>query len=431
MQDKLIAARRVIDTLDRKMARLFVARMDAVKDVAEYKHEKGIDIFDAKREAELLEKNSLLVPEEYRGAYREFLKKLMSISKEEQHELIEEMRKAEKSPTILRMHLGENSYPIFIGKGIIEGANEYFNLDRKVFIVTDDGVPADYANTVKSLCKSATVYTIKSGEASKSFTELHALLSAMSDFRLGRGDCVIAVGGGVVGDLAGFASSVYMRGVDFYNVPTTLLSQVDSSVGGKTAINLDGVKNTIGAFKQPKAVIIDINTLTTLPKRHLRNGMAEIIKIAAIANEELFAMLEKMDEDNAYENMEAIVTKAVETKRTIVEADEKEGGLRRILNFGHTLGHALEATNTDGKLHGECVAIGMIPVSSAEARERILHVLEKFALNTTHVKNAELIHPYIVLDKKASEDKITIVFCERIGEYSCRNMTVDEFISIV
>ena len=210
--------------------------------------------------------------------------------------------------TTLNMQLGKDSYPIIIGKGLLERASEFFNLNRNVFIVTDDGVPNKYASTIQLLCKRATVKSVKAGEGSKSMSTLEDLLLAMSEFELGRDDCVVAVGGGVVGDLAGFAAAVYMRGVDFYNVPTTLLSQVDSSIGGKTAVNLGSVKNSVGAFKQPRAVIVDTDTLLTLPMRHMANGMCEAVKMAATSNRELFAKFEDMSAEDLYNNIEEIVT---------------------------------------------------------------------------------------------------------------------------
>ena len=431
MKDKLAKARRKIDGIDRKMAKLFADRMNVMSEIARYKHEHGLEIQDTARETEVLKRNSELVPEKYMRSYTDFLKKLISLSKEEQADILTEMDNANGVATVLKMRLGENSYPIIIGKGLIGSADEYFNLDRKAFIVTDDGVPMEYADTVRSLCRCATVYTVKAGEGSKSFDVLQEMLKAMSDFHLDRGDCVIAVGGGVVGDLAGFASSVYMRGVDFYNVPTTLLSQVDASVGGKTAINLCGVKNTVGAFKQPNAVLVDVGVLETLPKRHMRNGMAEVIKMAAVANEKLFAALENSSEEDTYNNIADIITEAVKIKRDIVEADEKESGLRKILNFGHTLGHAIEESERCDRLHGECVAIGMIPVSLADAKNRISSLLQKYSLPTSHDVDSELISRGIAHDKKAKGGKISIIFCPQIGKYCIKNMTAEEFTSII
>ena len=283
------------------------------------------------------------------------------------------------------MELGESSYPIIIGKGLLERVSEFFNLERKVFIITDDGVPHKYADTVRSLCKSATVMTVKMGESSKSMATLEKVLIAMSDFEMTRSDCVIAVGGGVVGDLAGFAASIYMRGIDFYNLPTTLLSQVDSSIGGKTAVNLGQVKNSVGSFKQPKAVVVDTDTLSTLSRRHLRNGLCEAIKMAATSNAKLFERFEALDEEDIYSNIEEIITEALKIKKGVVEVDERENGLRKILNFGHTFGHAVEsAEGLSGLYHGECVAIGMLAVSDGEVKERLSSVLKKVGLPTEY-----------------------------------------------
>ena len=274
--------------------------------------------------------------------------------------------------TVLNMELGKSSYPIIIGNALIERAAEFFDLDRNVFIVTDDGVPNKYSQAIKHLCKNATVETVKAGEGSKSISTLEKLLIAMSDFGLGRDDCVVAVGGGVVGDLAGFAASIYMRGIDFYNVPTTLLSQVDSSIGGKTAVNLGSIKNSVGSFKQPKAVIVDTDTLNTLPKRQLSNGICEAVKMAATSDKQLFERFEELSESEIYNNIEEIITAALKIKKAVVEVDEKEKGLRRVLNFGHTYGHAIESEEgLKGLYHGECVALGMMPVASKGARERI------------------------------------------------------------
>ena len=219
---------------------------------------------------------------------------------------------------VLNMNLGENSYPITVGHGLIESANNFFNLNRNAFIITDSGVPHNYAESISKICKSATIYAVDEGERSKSFSTLEAVLEAMAKAELGRSDCVVAVGGGVVGDLAGFAAAIYMRGIDFYNVPTTLLSQVDSSIGGKTAINLGAIKNTVGAFKQPKAVLIDVDTLSTLPERQVRNGMAEVIKMAATSNKDLFCKLESLSESEAYNNIEEIIVEALKIKKGVV-----------------------------------------------------------------------------------------------------------------
>ena len=334
--------------------------------------------------------------------------------------------------TVLNMNLGDRSYPIIIDNGLIEKANEYFNLDRKVFIITDSGVPDKYADTIKDLCKSATVYTVPEGEGSKSISTLEAVLTAITEAELGRADCIVAVGGGVVGDLAGFASSIYMRGIDFYNVPTTLLSQVDSSIGGKTAINLGGVKNIVGAFKQPKAVLVDTDVLKTLPERQFNNGLCEAIKMAATSDKDLFEKIESLDKDGIYNNIEEIIVSALRIKKRIVEEDECENGIRKVLNFGHTLGHGIEANeNLKGLYHGECVAIGMMPVTFGSARDRLAAVLKKASLPTGYNGDIKDALDFVTHDKKCSSGVVSVILCEEIGTYKLESMSVKNFEKLV
>ena len=174
----------------------------------------------------------------------------------------------------ININLGEDSYDIIVERGSLENAGKHLNLNRRVLVVTDTGVPAEYAKAVAAQCKNGVICTVQQGEESKSLEVFGKLLQTMLDNGFSRKDCVVAVGGGVVGDLSGFAASAYMRGIDFYNIPTTLLSQIDSSIGGKTAVNFGGVKNIVGAFYQPKKVLIDPEVLKTLPKRQISNGLA-------------------------------------------------------------------------------------------------------------------------------------------------------------
>ena len=202
---------------------------------------------------------------------------------------------------IINVGLQTNSYDIVLQRGALDRVGEYLDLDRRVLIVTDEGVPSEYAEKVARASKAPLTVTVKQGEGSKSFATLETLCRAMLQNGFTRSDCVVAVGGGVVGDLSGFAAASYMRGIDFYNIPTTVLSEVDSSIGGKVAINLDNVKNIIGAFYQPKKVIIDPETLKTLPKRQIANGLAEAVKMGLTGDAELFGIFEK---GGAYANIE-------------------------------------------------------------------------------------------------------------------------------
>ena len=189
----------------------------------------------------------------------------------------------------ITLSLGEHSYDIVLEPGCLSNAGSLLNLNRKVLVVTDSGVPESYADTVAASALAAEVVRIPEGESSKSFDNYRLLLRRMLALGMGRGDCVAAVGGGVVGDLSGFAAACYMRGIDFYNIPTTVLSQVDSSIGGKTAIDLDGIKNVVGAFYQPRCVLVDPATLSTLPRRQIANGLAEAVKMALCFDQEAFA----------------------------------------------------------------------------------------------------------------------------------------------
>ena len=327
----------------------------------------------------------------------------------------------------LRINLNERSYGISVGKGILKEADKFFNLKRKVFIVTDTGVPREYSETVRSLSLDGTVYTVESGEGSKSMETLSLLLSEMSRFGMGRGDAVVAVGGGVVGDLAGFLAAVYMRGIDFYNVPTTVLSQVDSSIGGKTAVNLDGLKNIVGAFHQPKGVLIDADTLSTLPQRHVSAGLAEAVKMAVTSDSELFSMFERMEYDEIIDNIEEIIVRSLAIKKSVVENDERESGLRKILNFGHTYGHAIESIEELGGLyHGECVALGMIPMCREDVAKRVSAVLKKLSLPTEYNGEEKNLEELIAHDKKRSGGKVSVILSEKIGEYLMKDMTPEE-----
>ena len=327
--------------------------------------------------------------------------------------------------TTLRMELGSRSYDIHIGGGLIAKADKYLDLDRKVFILTDDGVPAQYAQTVAALAEDAFVLTIPQGEESKSLETYDRVCKAMLDFGMSRGDCAVAVGGGVIGDLCGFAASTYMRGVDFYNIPTTVLSQVDSSIGGKCAIDFHGVKNIIGSFYQPKCVIVDIELLSTLDSRQVSNGLAEAVKMALTSDRDLFEFFEKCEDISAH--LEEIVVGALKIKKSVVEADEKEGSLRKILNFGHTLGHGIESLG--GRYHGECVALGMLPMCSGKVRARLVEVLKKLSLPHAFTDDidVEKALAFAAHDKKADSSSVSAVFVDTVGKFRLERIALTGF----
>ena len=326
---------------------------------------------------------------------------------------------------ILPINLDEKSYDIVIERGALQKIGEYLNLNRKVLILTDSGVPSEYATAVKNNSKDAYIFVIPEGEASKCFDNYKAILSFMLEKEFTRTDCVVSVGGGVVGDLGGFVASSYMRGIDFYNVPTTLLSQLDSSVGGKVAIDLDGIKNCVGAFYQPKKVIIDSNTLNTLDQRQKMAGLCEAIKMFASMDKELFSLVETAE--NLDSILDDVILGGLKLKKYVVENDPYEKHLRKVLNYGHTIGHAVESNSGLSELlHGECVAIGMLPMTEKQDRARLKKVLEKYNLPTKCDTPTDILISYIKKDKKSSGDEITIAYVPKIGDYELRKIKIEE-----
>ena len=320
--------------------------------------------------------------------------------------------------------LDKNSYPITIKRGALKNAGAYMKLDRKVLVVTDSGVPQEYAQTVAGCCKDPVIFTLPQGEGSKNIRNFEALCRAMLQNSFTRTDCVVAVGGGVVGDLAGFAAASFMRGIDFYNIPTTVLSQVDSSIGGKVAIDMDNIKNCVGAFYQPKAVLIDPDVLSTLPQRQIAAGLAEAAKMAVTFDEALFCRFET---ENVLDCIDEIIAASLKIKAMVVKEDERETGLRKVLNFGHTIGHGIEtAAGLDAFLHGECVALGMLPMCGEMLRPRVQAVLERLGLPTACHVDGDAVWEAMSHDKKRSGDNITVVYAEKAGSFVLRSMPLEE-----
>ena len=328
---------------------------------------------------------------------------------------------------IVQVRPGGGCYDVVIEHGSLGRVGELLRLDhRRVMLVTDSGVPRQYAETVAAQCGRPEIFTVPQGEASKSFPMLEKILSQMLSCGFTRDDCVVAVGGGVVGDLAGFVSAVYMRGIDFYNIPTTVLSQVDSSVGGKTAINLCGMKNIVGAFRQPKKVLIDPDTLRTLPQRQIANGLAEAVKMALTSDAELFRLFETQ-EPTAH--LDTIIERSVRTKADVVTQDETEQGLRRVLNFGHTVGHAVESfEGLHGLYHGECVALGMLPMCSEEVRARLVPVLQRLGLPTALTIDRDAVAEAMLHDKKMQKDGVAAVYVDTVGSFRMQTTPVETLV---
>ncbi|RXI42670.1 3-dehydroquinate synthase [Malaciobacter mytili] len=304
--------------------------------------------------------------------------------------------------------------------------NIYF--DTKVVVVTNPTISGFHLEYLKEKlsAKELSIVTIPDGEEYKNMQTIDMILNHCFENRLDRKSLLVAFGGGVIGDMTGFAASIYQRGIDFIQIPTTLLSQVDASVGGKTGINNKYGKNLVGTFHQPKAVLIDPYFLTTLPKREYGAGIAEIVKMAVTFNKEFFEWLEQNDLTNE-ENIKQAIRKSVETKALVVSQDEKETGIRAALNYGHTFGHVIEnETNYKTYLHGEAVGIGMVMANalalkvgliSEQEALRVKNLLEKYEIPTSYkIKDVQDFYEHFFLDKKSLDNKIKFILPKGIGD---------------
>ncbi len=317
------------------------------------------------------------------------------------------------------------SYDILIQENLLKEVNKHLNLNRKILIVTDDGVPSEYIQIVQKQCKDAYLFTFPQGEKSKNIENYQAIMQYLIQNNFTRSDAIIAIGGGVVGDLSGFVSSTYMRGIDFYNIPTTLLSQVDSSIGGKTAIDFAGIKNIVGTFYQPKKVMIDTATLNTLSLRQVHAGLVESIKMAATMNKDLFYLI--ANTKDLKKDYQQIIYQSLLIKKQVVEQDEHEKNIRKVLNFGHTVGHAIESYYPMKWLHGECVGMGMLYFSSKQVYNEIEQVLKKYQLPTKIKIDVEELFSLICHDKKVNGDFIDVIYVDNIGEYKIQTLKLLEF----
>ncbi|MGL4991698.1 MAG: 3-dehydroquinate synthase [Sarcina sp.] len=336
----------------------------------------------------------------------------------------------------LKVDLKERSYDILIEKGLISKAGELIKTvfdGNKIAVITDTNVykfyGQDFLNVLKNSGFEVKFIVVDAGEKSKDFSSLLPIYSKLLEYKLTRSDLIITFGGGVVGDLGGFIASTFLRGVKFIQIPTSLLAQVDSSVGGKVAVDVKEGKNLIGSFYHPIMVIIDTKLLDTLDNKFFNDGLGEVIKYGCIKNKDLFAKLENYkDKNELYSNIDEIVYTCCDIKRAVVENDEKDTGERMILNFGHTLGHAIEKFyNFEIYSHGEAVGIGMYEISKlAELKDltkkgtakRIKTILEKYNLPISAKVNNDTneILEAIKLDKKNLNNSLSIILLKDIGE---------------
>ena len=335
----------------------------------------------------------------------------------------------------VRVDLGARSYPIRIGAGILYDAAHWRDAlpGRHVLVVSNDVVAPLYLQRVSAALTDRTFATVilPDGEAHKTLDAAARVFAALAELKASRDACIIALGGGVIGDLAGFAAACWMRGIGCVQMPTTLLAMVDSSVGGKTAVDLPQGKNLIGAFHQPRAVIADTDTLTTLPERELRAGFAEVVKYGALGDATFFAWLENHAEDLLARDAQALtesIAHCCAQKAAIVARDETEQGERALLNFGHTFGHALETASGYGTLlHGEAIAIGMCLAARLSAQldrapgadaERLATLLRRFGLLTeipAGIGTQNLVD-IMRLDKKNLSGRLRLVLWRGVGQ---------------
>ncbi|MCT4564420.1 MAG: 3-dehydroquinate synthase [Maledivibacter sp.] len=341
----------------------------------------------------------------------------------------------------LEVNLPQKKYSITIKKGILGNIGEEIKKiykNKKIAIITDSNVEGLYGQKIINQLNinnfQTTTIVIQPGEKSKSLESAKDIYEKLLDFEITRGDMIIALGGGVVGDLAGFAASTLLRGIPFIQIPTSLLAQIDSSVGGKVAVNLPMGKNLVGSFYHPEAVFIDPQLLRTLDKRFLYDGMAEVIKYGCIKDKGLFDKLMNIEtEDELFDNIEEIIYRCCDVKRDMVQRDEKDKGERMLLNFGHTIGHAIEKNfNYKTYTHGEAVAIGMYNITKRSeelgmTKEDTAKVIQKLLIkyNLPHgmpdVPKVDIIKA-IGLDKKNKGDRLSIILLREIGNSFIKNI---------
>lgn len=346
----------------------------------------------------------------------------------------------------LHVDLKENSYDIFIEKGILNLLGEKIKdiyTGEKIFVITDANVNKHYGDKLKDSLEKVGFTTkfmvLDPGEETKSFNTLPSIYNELLDFKITRKDLIITFGGGVIGDLGGFAASSFLRGVPFIQVPTTILAQVDSSVGGKVAVDLERGKNLVGSFYQPKAVYIDSEVLNTLSDKFYRDGMAEVIKYGCIKDREFFYKLKSLkNRTEVMDNIEDIIYNCCLIKKTVVEIDERDLGERMLLNFGHTLGHAVEKYyNFTGYSHGEAVAIGMYNISLESERRgltkkgvsgEIKDILINYGLPyEVDLEDNQSIVDTIALDKKNLGKILKVILTTDIGESIIYDTTPEFF----
>lgn len=334
----------------------------------------------------------------------------------------------------LNMNLRNINSNIIIEKGIIKSAGREIRKiysNSKIAVITDENVFGLYGEMLESSLAAenftSTFIVVKPGEQSKTVDTLKYVYSNLVSMGITRGDLIVALGGGVVGDLSGFAASTYLRGIDFVQIPTSLLAQIDSSIGGKVAVNLDEGKNLIGNFYHPRLVLVDPEVLNSLPEKFVKDGLGEAIKYGCIRDKDLFVMLLKIkNKSELFDNIEDIIFRCLSIKKEMVEMDEKDKGIRMLLNFGHTIGHAIEKYfNYEKYTHGEAVSVGMYWITQKSEEmcltekgtsDKIKETLKNFDIDyNLPDMNRDEIRKIILVDKKNISGKLNLILLKEIG----------------
>lgn len=329
---------------------------------------------------------------------------------------------------MIRLEVNTNQiYDILLGHNIISNLKDYVDKNKQILIIMDDNIPVRYMESIKnSLDNNIYSFVIRHGENNKSFSNYQNILNYLLDLNFTRDDMIINLGGGVVSDLGGFIASTYKRGIKYINIPTTTLSMVDSSIGGKVAINYSGYKNVVGSFYEPYLVIIDIELLKTLDERNYYNGLVEALKMSLLDSKDFFELFKDL-----HQNLDDIIYKSLMFKKRIIEEDEKDLGIRRILNFGHTLGHAIEAKYINKIYHGEAVGYGMLPfIDNLNLRSQVQTILQKMNINIDEARYHNL-KEYIKQDKKNNFEKdklyVNVIKLKDIGNPYIEKIDIEQF----
>ena len=327
----------------------------------------------------------------------------------------------------LKVNIENANYEVVLGTNILHDLNSYYDFSKhnKILIISDDGVPSSYSKIVRSQLPNSMEFVFDHGESNKNIQTFIKLQETLLEYEFTKSDLLIALGGGVVGDLVGFTASTYKRGINYINIPTTTLSQIDSSIGGKTAIDMGDVKNAIGTIYQPNLVIVDFETLKTLDKYQFSSGLVEALKAGILKDRKIIDLF-----DNLESNYQEIIYRALVVKKEIVEEDTYEKGIRKYLNLGHTIGHSIELLGDMS--HGEAVGLGMLYViKDRSLKEKVKDCLAKLGLRNEFEFDLEKALNILVNDKKANNKGIQMVFANKVNDIEIVTLQKEEILELM